>query len=79
MFFDWDKYNITSEGEQILEAAAAHYKAGGAVQIQVTGYTDLSGSPGITSGSPNGVPVPWQRFLSGLAYRATRWSSPVAV
>jgi outer membrane protein OmpA-like peptidoglycan-associated protein len=46
VFFDWDKYNITPEGEQILEAAAAHYKAGGAVQIQVTGYTDLTGSPG---------------------------------
>jgi OmpA-OmpF porin, OOP family len=46
VFFDWDKYNITSEGHQILEAAAAHYKAGGAVQIQVTGYTDLTGSPG---------------------------------
>ena len=46
VFFDWDKYNITPEGMQILEAAAAHYKAGGAVQIQVTGYTDLTGSPG---------------------------------
>jgi OmpA-OmpF porin, OOP family len=46
VFFDWDKYNITPEGMQILEAAAAHWKAGAAVQIQVTGYTDLSGSPG---------------------------------
>ncbi len=46
VFFDWDKYNITPEGTQILEAAAAHYKAGGAVQIQVTGYTDLTGSAG---------------------------------
>jgi len=46
VFFDWDKYNITPEGTQILEAAAAHFKAGGAVQIQVTGYTDLSGSAG---------------------------------
>jgi OmpA-OmpF porin, OOP family len=46
VFFDWDKYNITPEGMQILEAAAAHYRAGGAVQIQVTGYTDLTGSPG---------------------------------
>src|SRR5271168_1506658 len=46
VFFDWDKYNITPEGQQIIEAAAAHYKAGGAVQIQVTGYTDLSGSAG---------------------------------
>jgi len=46
VFFDWDKYNITQEGTQILEAAAAHFKAGGAVQIQVTGYTDLTGSAG---------------------------------
>jgi outer membrane protein OmpA-like peptidoglycan-associated protein len=46
VFFDWDKYNITPEGMQILEAAAAHWKAGGAVQIQVTGYTDLSGPAG---------------------------------
>jgi len=46
VFFDWDKYNITPEGMQILQAAAAHYRAGGAVQIQVTGYTDLSGSAG---------------------------------
>jgi OmpA-OmpF porin, OOP family len=46
VFFDWDKYNITPEGMQILEAAAAHWRAGGAVQIQVTGYTDLSGSAG---------------------------------
>jgi OmpA-OmpF porin, OOP family len=46
VFFDWDKYNITPEGMQILQAAAAHWKTGGAVQIQVTGYTDLSGSAG---------------------------------
>jgi outer membrane protein OmpA-like peptidoglycan-associated protein len=46
VFFDWDKYNITPEGMQILEASAAHWKAGGAVQIQVTGYTDLTGSQG---------------------------------
>lgn len=46
VFFDWDKYNITPEGTQILEAAAAHFKAGAPVQIQVTGYTDLTGSAG---------------------------------
>ncbi len=46
VFFDWDRYNITPEGMQILQAAADHYRAGGAVQIQVTGYTDLSGSAG---------------------------------
>jgi OmpA-OmpF porin, OOP family len=44
VFFDWDKYNITPEGAQILQLAANQYKSGGRVQLQVTGYTDLSGS-----------------------------------
>jgi outer membrane protein OmpA-like peptidoglycan-associated protein/opacity protein-like surface antigen len=46
VFFDWDKYNITPEGMQILQLAANQYKSGGRVQLQVTGYTDLSGSAG---------------------------------
>jgi len=46
VFFDWDKYSITPEGMQILQQAAAAYRAGAPVQIQVTGYTDRSGSPG---------------------------------
>jgi OmpA-OmpF porin, OOP family len=46
VFFDWDRYNLTPEAMQILEAAAAHWKAGAPVQIMVTGYTDLSGPPG---------------------------------
>src|SRR6516225_5574042 len=44
VFFDWDKYNITPEGEKIIELAAQQYKAGGSVRLQVTGYTDTSGS-----------------------------------
>ena len=44
VFFDWDKYNITPEGEQIIELAAQQYKAGGSVKLQVTGYTDTTGS-----------------------------------
>jgi OmpA-OmpF porin, OOP family len=44
VFFDWDKYNITPEGEKIIELAAQQYKAGGSVKLQVTGYTDTSGS-----------------------------------
>jgi OmpA-OmpF porin, OOP family len=66
VFFDWDKYNITPEGMQILEAAAAHWKAGGAVQIQVTGYTDLSGSAGynqrLSERRANAVAVALQRL-----------------
>jgi OmpA-OmpF porin, OOP family len=46
VFFDWDKYNITPEGMQIVQLAANQYKAGGSVRLQVTGYTDTSGSPG---------------------------------
>ena len=46
MFFDWDKYTLTPEGMQTIQAAANQYKAGHSVKIQVTGYADLSGSPG---------------------------------
>jgi len=44
VFFDWDKYNITPEGEKIIELAAQQYKAGGSVRIEVNGYTDTTGS-----------------------------------
>ena len=44
VFFDWDKYNITPEGMQIIQLAANQYRSGGSVRLQVTGYTDTSGS-----------------------------------
>jgi outer membrane protein OmpA-like peptidoglycan-associated protein len=43
VFFDWDRANITPEGQQIVEAAAATYKQQ-PVPIQVIGHTDTSGS-----------------------------------
>jgi len=46
VFFDWDKDTITPEGMGIVQQAANAYKSGAPVQIQVTGYTDRSGSPG---------------------------------
>ncbi len=46
VFFDWDKYNITPEGMQIIQLAANQYKSGGHVTLQVTGFTDTSGSKG---------------------------------
>jgi len=46
VFFDWDRDTITPQGHAILQQAAAAYKSGAPVQIQVTGYTDRSGSPG---------------------------------
>ena len=46
VFFDWDRDTITPEGMQIIQQAAAAFRAGAPVTIQVTGYTDRSGSPG---------------------------------
>ena len=46
VFFDWDKDLVTREGAAVIQQAADAYKAGAHVQLQVTGYTDRSGSPG---------------------------------
>ncbi len=46
VFFDWDKATITREGMGVIQQAANAYRSGGRVQLQVTGYTDRSGSPG---------------------------------
>jgi outer membrane protein OmpA-like peptidoglycan-associated protein len=46
IFFDWDRADITPAGMDIVRQAANAYKTGGSVRIQVTGYTDLSGSAG---------------------------------
>ena len=46
VFFDWDRDTITPEGMQIVQQAAASFRAGAPVTIQVTGYADRSGSPG---------------------------------
>jgi outer membrane protein OmpA-like peptidoglycan-associated protein len=45
VFFDWDRANITPEGQQIVEAAAATYKSEPPGPVQVIGHTDTSGSP----------------------------------
>jgi hypothetical protein len=44
VFFDWDKANITPEGQQIIEAAAGTFKSQPPVPVQVIGHTDTSGS-----------------------------------
>jgi outer membrane immunogenic protein len=46
VFFDWDKDTITRDGRAIIQAAANAWRAGANVTLQVTGYTDASGSPG---------------------------------
>jgi outer membrane protein OmpA-like peptidoglycan-associated protein len=46
VFFDWDRDTVTREGMAVIQRAAEAYRAGGYVQLMVTGYTDRSGSPG---------------------------------
>jgi len=46
VFFDWDRDTITPDGMAIIKQAADAYRSGAPVQIQVTGYTDRSGSAG---------------------------------
>jgi OOP family OmpA-OmpF porin len=46
VFFDWDRDTVTHEGMAVIQQAAAAFRSGAPVQIQVTGYTDRSGSPG---------------------------------
>jgi OmpA-OmpF porin, OOP family len=45
IFFDWDRDTVTPDGMVIIHQAADAFRAGAPVQIQVTGYTDRSGSP----------------------------------
>jgi outer membrane protein OmpA-like peptidoglycan-associated protein len=44
VFFDWDRDTITPQGAQIIQQAANAYRSGAHVQLQITGYTDRSGS-----------------------------------
>jgi outer membrane protein OmpA-like peptidoglycan-associated protein len=46
VFFDWDRSVITPQGMAVVRQAADAFRAGAPVQLQVTGYTDRSGSPG---------------------------------
>jgi OmpA-OmpF porin, OOP family len=46
VFFDWDRATITAQGMRVVEEAAAAWKSGAPITIQVTGYTDRSGSAG---------------------------------
>jgi outer membrane protein OmpA-like peptidoglycan-associated protein len=44
VFFDWDKYNLTPEAQQIVQAAAEAARKDVYARIVVTGHTDTSGS-----------------------------------
>jgi OmpA-OmpF porin, OOP family len=44
VYFGWNRSWAGPQGMAILQQAAAVYRAGGVVSVQVTGYTDTSGS-----------------------------------
>ncbi|MGH3183002.1 MAG: OmpA family protein, partial [Streptosporangiaceae bacterium] len=46
MFFPWNSATVTPEGNAILNVAASAFKSGAPANVQVTGYTDTSGSAG---------------------------------
>jgi outer membrane protein OmpA-like peptidoglycan-associated protein len=72
VFFDWDKSTITQAGMQVVQQAADAFRAGAPVQIQVTGYTDASGSAGynqrLSERRANAVATALARF--GVAQQA---------
>jgi OOP family OmpA-OmpF porin len=46
VYFGWNRSWVGPAGMAVLQQAAAVYRAGGAVTVQITGYTDTSGSAG---------------------------------
>ncbi len=44
VFFDFDKYYLTSEAKETLQRAADAFKRGGVARVEVTGHTDTMGS-----------------------------------
>ena len=44
VYFDWNRSAVGPGAMAILQQAAAIYRAGGVVSVQVTGHTDTSGS-----------------------------------
>jgi OmpA-OmpF porin, OOP family len=44
VFFDWDKYNLTPRATQIIAQAASDSKTQNVTTLNVSGYTDTSGT-----------------------------------
>ncbi|MGE5269433.1 MAG: OmpA family protein [Thiohalocapsa sp.] len=44
VYFGWNRARVGRAGMAVLQQAAAAYRAGGVVTVQVTGFTDTSGS-----------------------------------
>ena len=45
VFFPWNKATLTEDDQRVVGEAAAEFKRTGSARIDVTGFTDSSGSP----------------------------------
>ena len=50
VFFDWDKYDLTPRATQIISEAASDSKSSDVTTLDVSGYTDTSGTPDYNQG-----------------------------
>ncbi len=50
VFFDWDKYSLTPRATQIIAQAASDSKTQNVTTLDVSGYTDTSGTPQYNQG-----------------------------
>ncbi len=50
VFFDWDKYSLTPRATQIIAEAASDSKTNAVTTLNVSGYTDTSGTPTYNQG-----------------------------
>jgi OOP family OmpA-OmpF porin len=50
VFFDWDKYDLTPRATEIISEAASDSKSSSVTTLDVSGYTDTSGTPDYNMG-----------------------------
>ena len=44
VYFNFDKFDLTPDGQKVVNEAIAYYKQKGSVQVKIDGYTDLAGT-----------------------------------
>jgi len=44
VYFNFNMYDLTADGQKVIDAAVAAYKQRSSVQVKIDGYTDLAGT-----------------------------------
>ena len=50
VYFNFDKSDLTADGQKVIDQAVAAYKQTGSARVKVDGYTDLAGTQGYNMG-----------------------------